>query len=333
MAYTNTLYHLTFDALPLTNPVGTAVVVSGTPTLTDGIHRNAMNMSGVRINSPHVTMTNKFGIGFWLKPVNQGLAENPITHESLPLRQAIAAQGSWNYSSGQFIGNNHQFVVYEETQDDGTNKLVACVNGLSSGMSNVTLSLKSSAYSCNEWHHFFINYSGGSFFDIYIDTVLDVNSISSGTMPVTLSTSTFDLTLNTAAPGFTYQVVQNTGEIDDFVIFNSYRSLDDIQRIANQGALYVADSAYANVNEIHQGFIVDDPSTVQITSVFANRGNIYVGRTDGKLLRGVRSLWESRHEFSDLRELDLLTVVKKTADNTLSVTNGVLQLKNEIIRI
>lgn len=333
MAYTNTLYHLTFDALPLTDPVGSTVVTTGTATLADGVFGSALSLNGVRVSSSPFTITNKLGIGFWLKPKNQGLAHDPVNLDAEPLCQAVIAQGDVNYSAGSFVANSPTFIVYEETQEDNQNKLVVILDGLDGSSNPVTRKVVSTAYDCDEWHHFFINYDGATTtLTIYIDLVVDAGT-ATGTVPTTLNASLEDFRINTVAIGKNYQCVQNTGYMDDLVIFNATKTATQVQRLANRGALYVADSSYTSIEEIHQGFIVDDPSTIQITSVFANRGNIYIGRTDGKLLRGVRSLWESRHEFADERELDFLTVVTKTADNNSSVTDGVLKLKNEVIRI
>jgi hypothetical protein len=328
MAYSNTRLHLTFDNLPITDPVGSTIAVTGSPSLSNGIHGSSLEMKGIKASCPAFSFTNKLSFGFWLQPVNPGLASN-----GQPLNMAVIAQGPVTYSSGQFIANSPTFIVYEQTQNDGTNKLVILLSGQTGLFVPVSIKITSSAYTTGVFHHFFLNYDGASgTAKLYIDLAEDLATVRTGTVPTTLNSST-TFTLNKITEGYTYQSVENEGAIDDLVIFNKVITLSEIQRVANMGALFVADTSYSNVEEIYQGFIVDDPSTVQITSVFANRGNIYVGRTDGKLLRGVRSLWESRHEFSDNRELNTVTVISKTDDNNLSVNDGILKLQNEVIRI
>lgn len=332
MSYANTLFHLTFDELPLTDPVGSTVITGGDPELVDGIFGNALSLPGTNIYRDAVTVSQKMSFSFWLKSTNPGVAQNPSTNEATALHMAVMFQGVMSYSSGVFSDSTPSFIFYEKTQSDGTNKLFIVFSGLNIALSPVTYTLESSAYDVGKFHHFFVNYNGeANTVTLYINLEEDINAVTTGSVPATLNTSSY-LTINKDAPGSGYQVIENQGILDDLAIFNKNFALADIRRMCNMGVLYVADTSYSDIEEVYHGILFDDPNTVQSNSVFANRGNIYVGRSDGVVLRGTRSIWESRREFSNIREIENLTIIKKT-DDTVSIEDGLLKVKNEIIRI
>jgi hypothetical protein len=333
MAYKTTVKsYLDFDALPLEDAIGNTVSVSsGSAELVPAIFGNGYQMqSGQYLDLTPTFTSGDFTIGFWLKPTNPGMVTNPTTHIAEALRMPIISKSNFVTSSGSWIASSQVFQCYEKTRSDGQNEMVVVLDGLTAGFLPAITTVTTQPYSVDKFHHFAINYNTSTDqLTIYVDLVLD----STTAAVAFLSSTSAPMRVNYLCQGAVYAVARNQGVLDDLFVVNANLTLVDLKRIANMGAPYWADDDLDDIEETHQAILFDDPSTVQITSVFANRGNLYVGRTDGKLVRGVRSLWESRKEFSDERELEHVEVVKKSADTDVSVTNGVLKLQNEVIRI
>jgi hypothetical protein len=93
------------------------------------------------------------------------------------------------------------------------------------------------------------------------------------------------------------------------------------------------DSTYSVVDEVNQAAVFDDASTVQISALYSNRGNVYIGRSDGKLLKGVRTLWQRRSDFGNSNELNNMTVITRSTTDNVVLSGGVLNVTNAIIRV
>lgn len=332
MSYTNdTFIHATFDSTPIIEYKAAIAILPddlGTEqTLVNGVFGKALQLEETLSCYTPQDISVAFGMGFWLKSVNPGMVLNPISNEFESLRMPLFIKGSVSLVSNTYIPSA-SLLVYEKTNDDGTNQLVIYLKGSS------TVTATSSSYSTGQFHHFWINYDGGSnTLDLYIDAVLDTGLTKIGTIPTVLIATSDPFNINDLAPGPSYAVARNSGVIDDLVMFFTTKTISEIIRIVNMGAIYIADSDYSNAEEVDQILLFDDPSEVKVNAITSNRGNVYVARSDGKVLRGNHSVWESRRDFNDNRELNYVTVVKKSDDNTISIENGVLTIVNNIIRI
>jgi hypothetical protein len=335
MSYTsNTVLHLPFDGSLLDRVSG----VNMTPTdgktpeyvtskfdrawqLRDDVSASIDAMNG---------LSTAFTIGFWLRPSYPGMVTNPTTGltESLKMPVMSKAVFSYNSTTGETTATFNKFIVWEETQDTGRNRLRVTVNGLTSATAT------SNSYTPDTYHYFWIVYSGsGQFIRIYVD-MTNSSSTTTGTVPSSLATSTANFMINGGLVGSRYNTVKNTGILEDVVVFNSENtSVSDMYRALNLGAIYVADSTYALYDEVDQGVVFEDSSTVQINAIYGNRGNVYVGRSDGKLLKGTRTLWESRRDFSNGGEVDSLSIITRSTTDNLLIQDGALNVTNAIVRV
>jgi hypothetical protein len=311
---------------------GGSVATSGTPTYSPAAFGDGLNLSGFTgtidlLNS----LSTAFTIGFWLKPSNPGMVTNPVggATESLKMPLLSKAAFTTNSTTGVTTASFNKFVVWEETQSDGKNVLKVQVGGFSSA------TLTSSPYTVDEFHHFWIVYSGSvPSLAVYIDMVLDTSATTSGTVPATLAISTHPFGINKNIAGDRYSTAKNKGVIDDLVVFSTARTnLSDIYRAITLGANFVAGSSESKGEDVDQAIVFDDTATIQITSLFGNRGNVYAGRSDGKILKGTRILWESRRDFSNPSEVNLVSVITRSSADNLVVQNGSLNITNAIVRV
>ena len=325
MSYTNQiLLFLPFDSLPISDAIGNSITnVGGIPVITNAVFGNGYQMEvnkSIQINGLN-SLSQEFTLSFWLKSVNPG-----IINSTYPLVMPLMNKGSFTFISNNYsIGATSSWTIYEETQQNNQNRLKIVLG------QNTTLI--SSSYSVNEFHHFCIIYKGSTnTFNLYIDGLQDSSTLV-GSIPTSLTTNSNPIEINGSAPGLISQIADNVGILDDLAIFNTSLDAKSIQRLVNLGAAYVCDNSYINVEEIYQTIFADDPSTTQIVAVHTSRGNLFVGKTNGELLRGVRSLWESRKEFADDRELGYSTIINKDNSSTALVLDGKLVLGNQTIRI
>lgn len=259
--------------------------------------------------------------------------ENALYYGSVPLVMPIISKSAFITSGHRITPSNMSWIIYEITKNNGKNQLIIILDGLDESLNSTSSILTSSEYDVGIFHHFCVQYSGvDGVFKLHLDGIED-NYTLEGEIPVSLNTNAEYIRFNYSAPGFTSQVAPNNGLIDDFVIFNETIEETTIQRLANLGVIYVANSLYSGIEEIYQTLLFDDPDTSQITSVYSSRGNLFVSKDNGQLLKGTRSLWETRKEFSNVKELENITTVDKTLDNSAEIIDGRLMLKDQIIRI
>lgn len=337
MAYTSdTIFHVTCDAEPLANAVSGNFFTSygDIPIIEDSVFDGGWKMDDTVYadSTDSIAPTNRFTIGFWLKSVNPGVATN-LSNVAVPLKMPVLSKAT--FTAGTTVtSSSYTFIVWEETQTDGTNKLKVKIKGLRSA-ATAERTLTSSSYVVGIFHHFWIAYDGTTdLLNLYIDTIQDAGATQSGTMPTTLSSNPSKLAINDNVPGERYEIARNQGTIDDIIIFNTTKTTGStIAKAANNGALFVAEANYINAEEIDQAVVFDDPGTAQITSVHGNRSMLYVARSDGKLLRGTKLLWESRREFGNAKELVNLTTVNKGSGGLIRVSAGSLKIQDKIVRV
>ena len=309
MAYTNTLLHVTFDESDgaFQNAVDNSpLIYYVNPIVVESVFNNGWQMATDTSLTSSITLgASLCSIGFWLKPSNPGMVTSGMS--TVPLKMHLFGNGT--------------FDVYENTQINNQNTMVVETYSPAG-------KIESSAYDADIYHYFWLTYDGSSWL-IFKDGIFDNGSVVTGTPTYPHSGTMYFNYVQTP----TSLTSRNKGIIDDLVILNVHiDNTSDIVRAANMGALYIADSDYTSIDEINGIILMDDPSTVQINSVYANRGNIYIGRTDGKVKRAIRTLWQSRRDFYNEDELNLLTIYSKS-DSTVSINNGILEVKNETIRL
>jgi hypothetical protein len=326
----NALIHLTCDSSPLINAVtGTLSTVTGPGfTTAAGIIDGAIQLNDqtyatiAGVTNPTAAMT----ISFWLKPSFRGVVTSP-NFATQGLREPLFSKATSTYTSGTtntaFTSGSTTYALYEESRVDGDKSLKIVIG---------SATIATPAYTAGEFHHFWITYSSGTV-RCWIDLVEQTLTVS-GSIPVSLPASSANFAINKDAPGQSYRVARNTGVLDDVLVLKTANVLEsDIAEAANKGALWVADATLAASDEVSQAIIFNDISTVKINGVFANRGSLYVARSDGKLLAGRRLLWQSRRDFNKISEINGLVRHKKTDDASATVSAGSLRVINETIRI
>lgn len=328
MAYsTDTIFYCPLDSYPFIEQVN-AVTGSGflsTPSVEAFRFGNGYRMGHNYVEFASIpSPTSGLTIGFWLRPNNPGMVTNPNTGGTESLILPLISKCLFTTTLGTTSVSSVNFLIYEKTHELNMNSMVL-------QLSNGT-TIETSQYAADQDHYFWFTFSSSALI-AYVDLLKDTGATTTGSLPGSLSSSAQNLAINKSAPGSNYNLGRNAGLIDDIVIFNTvHASPTDQIRAANIGAKYVADTSLAVVEDISQAVVFDDASTVQINGMYSNRGNLYVGLSNGKLTRGVRSIWRCRHDFGNEQELAQVTVQRR-GTTTEEVVNGALTITNEVIRI
>lgn len=267
---------------------------------------------GVSLLGYSLAITDSMTMGFWLYSVSPGVSTDETTGAAVPITMPLI---DWDEA-----GSTYSPVI----------KITE--NTTSSSGNNLTVSLLDDSYYASSenyltgvWHYFWIVYDGTvPAISIYVDGKLHTlqNEVG-GSPPASLGGGNLDLYINHELDGYSSAVAKNYGYITDLCVFNTVRtSILDMQKVINNGVLYIADTNYNTVQADGFGVYFDDPDTITMTSSIDDMSYVYVGRNDGKIMRGSPLLWEVRRVFSNSDE-----------DSNVNTKTGFLELNNSTIRL
>ncbi len=265
----------------------------------------------------NIGISDAFTLGFWLYPVNPGMATDSSTGDAVPISMPVINLNEVGSSEHAAIE------ITENTTADGENNLTVSI-------SNGIYSASTEDYAPSLWHHFWIVYNGTALV-IYVDGIQHTLQNEGGVLPLSVNGTMLDLYINHSLTGYAYNIAKNYGYISDIFLMSSVNnSTSNIQRVINDGIKYFVDDNYTNLNIEKSSIYFNDPDTIIVTSSIDDMSYVYLGRNDGKILRGSPLFWETRRSFSENGEVDLLGL---EAGDTWSMVNGFLELKNTNIRL
>ena len=281
-------------------------------------------------------LLSQFSMGFWLQPVHIPPSLNRETGEFDSYHLALLDKSTFSVDSTTHLISASEtdttFVLYEECLPGGRNRLKVLLHD---GYSETILATES--YAADVFHYFWISYHGESGrFDIRIDGVLSMLDVLKGSeIPSTLqSNPTIPFHINKSALGAAPLCKGNFGLIDELIFQTEYVSDPEIiSRHINLGSEFVLDESLAYRDESMVAFTYDDPTTLDVTAVFANGSSIYVGKEDGNLLKGDRKMWRSLRDFSNRKEIGYISKRMLTSDSIVDVEDGALKIFKASARI
>jgi hypothetical protein len=257
-------------------------------------------------------VSNEFSMSIWVYPVCPGLAVNPTTGSAESITMPLVS-----------IINDSDILVFkleEHTQDNNKNVLKVSLGN--------NYSATTDKYSAGQWHHFWVTYDGSSL-TVYLDgkiTALNEN----GSIPASIDAATCSFYINNSVGGYGYNIAKNTGYIDDLFLLNTFNEEEpDIQKVINMGVDYFVDDIIDGIKKDGFSIFFNDPSTITITSAVDDMSYIYLGRNDGKIMRGSPLMWEVRRVFSNNDESRILNL----SDVSVVDESGFLSLMGTVIRL
>ncbi len=267
---------------------------------------------GISNNGYILGISSSMTIGFWLYPVSPGFATNPANGNAESITMPLIDLLNSN-------SNSSIFNIIEHTSNNNENYITVEINNYSASSEN---------YSVGLWHHILLMYNGSILY-IYVDGKLQTLQNTSGSLPGSIEGSNVDLYINRYINGYNYNIAKNYGYIDDiFILSDSGIGDRDIQKIINNGTEYVVDTNFNTKIIDGYGIYFNDPTTITINSVTNDMNYIYLGRNDGKILKGSPLLWEVRKIYSDPNEVELIDSIDEN-----DIINGFLKINNKMIRL
>lgn len=329
-----------FERLPLVEEVSNQnCVVRGreNPIFTDGAIGKALQMrpqSSLEVPFKF-SKRDRLGISFWLSPHNIKPTANASSQAESTFIMPLM-----NYAYQEFsdITNNFTvqggFCIYEECLSDNKNIMHILIDS-GSGLYEV----RTPPYSAGEFSHFYISYGGfATSLNVYINgQIVELESDTPQSPPnsifVSVETPKF-LQINKDAPGPSDRIRKNSGVLDELYIFNEYiPNSSFISKIINSGVEFVLYSDLANVEQIDLVLGFDDPPTVAVSSVASSGSILYAGKTDGKVVKADRSMWQARRDFANKEEIKFIEQRKSSENSEISHVDGSLQTHKSFIRL
>lgn len=304
--------------------------------IVDGVIGNGMKLQpDVNFSIP-LTINNKFfTIAFWLQSSYIQPSVNSATGLSNYNRIALFDKSDFYFDSSLGYTNtqNGTFVIYEESREN--NKNVLRITLVSSDAREVTV--ETPEYDTGMFHHFWISYLGdANILQVFIDgKIVELLSEDGSQIPKSLFASeTAKFHINKSALGYRSLLKNNSGVIDDLIIINNYIVDENIvSKVINNGAYYYVDESVYFRDESHMMFAYDDPTNLGVVAVAADKTNVYLGRTDGVVMKGDQTIWQVKKDYSNPVENNYIRRKLLTAESYADIRMGKLQIYRSIVRI
>ncbi len=130
-----------------------------------------------------------------------------------------------------------------------------------------------------------------------------------------------------------YKITQIGGYLFDLV-FTTYAASDNESLKAfRYGYEHISHDNLFDARFAYFGIGYSQPSTISTTQIFVDGGNIFAARSDGKIVKGARPVWDKEFNYPSTQSVSLLDTSQADADRTVTWTSGGLQLKGVSIRI
>lgn len=292
------------------------------------------------LQMPFRTSTNsEFSISFWLKPAWLQPVIDLNTTETKYYRMPLINFSSITLNEiTNFYDAQYGFNIFEESREDGFNYLHVMIAPAEGG-GVPTIVKASTPYKANKFHHIYVAYNGGArALNIFIDNVeSEKEFVQMDSIPRSFEFNNLlpkGIELNTDAPGFSGLVRPNFGTIEEFYYSSKYNGdSETVSRHINLGSELVAFNSLKHEDITNICFAFDDPTSLAMTSVYSNGTNVYAGRSDGRIYRGDRLLWQSRRDFSNSEEIDFVSPKLLSTEASVTVGDGVLRVDQSMVRL
>lgn len=339
----SSVFFFKFESVPLVDNISgrraTVDASEGTalPFLEEGAFGKALRLrplSSIQYGVNLPASLPAFSLGFWLSSVNVSPAVNATTGVLNYYRMGVVDKASFETDSNNVVQANTDdstFAVYEECRENNKNRMyIHLVTDTGSNIDAVT-----EEYTAGVFHYFWITFSSDAqTVMIYIDgkpAQLDITT--NGWHPLMVNQS-IPFHINKSGLGHEALLRGNFGLIDELIFQTEFVVSEDIiGRHINYGSEYAVNNALLLREETHQAFAYDDPTTVDVNSICSNGTNIYAGRSDGRLLKGDRTMWKVRRDFANRDEIRYVKKNIISSDSVVDISNGALRLSKASVRI
>jgi hypothetical protein len=240
-----------------------------------------------------------FTIAFWMKTETAlGFVRHAITRQKTPKTDAVIAKAEKSIVDNEEILDSASFVVIEKAVSETKNQLVLMISPDGTSYSSIS----SDSYSPG-LHHYVLTYdSVNRRAKIDIDGVIGEWDYA----PVTNFATTSSLKINSINPDYVVHQATNRVKILRDLYFKSIPVDDETESLRNikYGIEYVTDTSLVDTDFVGLATSYSQPNTIATNSIITNGSNIFLGMSNGDLLKGVQSIWDNEFIF-DLRKKNI----------------------------
>lgn len=271
-------------------------------------------------------VSGNFTIGFWFySPDAVGFTRHVITREKTPKTFPIFAKAEKSIISDEEILEYATFVVIEQGYSTTTNRigLILSDNGVDS-----TVAIYSSAYTVG-LHHCVVTFDGNN-----SRARIDIDG-TMGTWQAAINSvygSPYNVKINSINPNYVAHQASGRSFILSDLYFKNMGSANEIEANRNVtfGVDYVTSSTLSLVQFTNFAISFTQPDTIATTSILSNGSSIYLGRSNGDILRGDQPIWDIDYNFnSNAKNLAL----NKSSVGDATYSNDGLVLSSSFIKI
>jgi len=150
-----------------------------------------------------------------------------------------------------------------------------------------------------------------------------------------------DFRINDVVPGYLAHKTTQTGGYLFDLLFTIVESLDNESLKAfRYGYEHITFDTLSDTRFEYFGIAYSQPDTVSTSHIFVDGGNIYAARSNGKIVKGARPIWDKEFNYENTQAVAQLEISQTDpvadADDylrTVKWTNLGLQLKGTTVRI
>lgn len=277
------------------------------------------------------TFTNDWTFSFWwYSPALVGFTRHATTRNLEPKVAPIIGIGNSTTVSSRTVLSNATFALTEIGYSKDTNAIRVYLSENGTDVSHV---YTSDSYAAG-LHHVLITYirTQGRF---RID--IDGKPGILHSAPTTSLQSGASIRINQLAPGFNAHKTQQVGGYLFDLVFSIYGSADNESlRASRYGYEHITYGSLFDARFAYFGVAHSQPTTISTTHIFVDGGNIFAARSNGKIVKGARPVWDKEFSYPDPNSLASLTASEVDSEGEARFivwTPDGLKIKGASIRI
>lgn len=272
--------------------------------------------------------SNSWTVAFWWNsPGLAGFTRHATTRELESKVAPVFAIGDSTQNNSQTVLSNTSLVLTEAGYSKTQNAIRAYLTTNGSTVSHV---ITSESYTPG-LHHILVTYiQNQGRFRIDIDGKPGILHSA----PTTSLQRVGKLRINDIAPGnIAHKTTQTGGYLFDLVFTTYAATNNESLKAFRYGYEHISHDNLFDARFAYFGMAYSQPSTISTTQIFIDGGNIFAARSNGKIVKGARPVWDKEFSYPDTQAVALLNASQTDDDRTIEWTTGGLKLKGVSIRI
>lgn len=265
---------------------------------------------------------------WWYSPGLVGFTKHATTRELEPKVAPIFAIGNPITSSSRttFSGGTLAITEVGYSKTKNAIRVYLVENG-----SDVSQVITSKPYSSPGLHYVLVTYikNQGRF---RIDIDGETGILHSA--PTSSLQRTGKLRINDIAPGLiAHKTTQVGGYIFDLLFTTLAATDNESLKAFRYGYEHITEETLFDARFAYFGIAYSQPTTISTSHIFVDGGNIFAARSNGKIVKGARPIWNKEFSYPDTQSVSLLDTSQTDESRKIEWTTAGLKLQGVSIRI